>query len=242
MKIITTSWDDGHPLDFKLAALLDKYNIKGTFYIPKSNQEHKVMSEAEIKMLAQHFEIGGHTLTHARLGGLGKERVYEEIDGCYRWLTAILDKLPVSFCFPGGVYDTVSIKQATDSGFKVLRTTELLSIKTTVAEALTPTTLQLYEHSRSTYLKHLLKRRKVNNFLHWLQSLASSNLLKLVDYYLHKLDREGGCLHLWGHSWEIEQYGLWQKLELVLKQLCNLSDFDYRSNQNLLINEVRASN
>ena len=42
MKIITTSWDDGHPLDFKLAELLNKYNLKGTFYIPRSNAEHRV--------------------------------------------------------------------------------------------------------------------------------------------------------------------------------------------------------
>lgn len=30
--IITTSWDDGHPLDLKIAELLDKYGINGTFY------------------------------------------------------------------------------------------------------------------------------------------------------------------------------------------------------------------
>jgi hypothetical protein len=25
--------------------------------------------------------------------------------------------------------------------------------------------------------------------------------------------KEGGVFHLWGHSWEIEKYGLWEKLE-----------------------------
>ena len=33
MTIVTTSWDDGNKLDLKLAALLDKYGLVGTFYI-----------------------------------------------------------------------------------------------------------------------------------------------------------------------------------------------------------------
>jgi hypothetical protein len=33
MIYVTTSWDDGHKLDMKLAVLLKKYGIKGTFYI-----------------------------------------------------------------------------------------------------------------------------------------------------------------------------------------------------------------
>ena len=33
--LITTSWDDGNKLDIKVAELLDKYGMKGTFYIAK---------------------------------------------------------------------------------------------------------------------------------------------------------------------------------------------------------------
>ena len=129
MKIITTSWDDGHPLDFKLAELLYKYNLQGTFYIPRSNEEHMVMSEAEISKLSSSFEIGGHTLTHTRLGGVSRQKVYQEVNGCYQWLNELLGTAPTSFCFPGGIYNTVAIEHAISAGFKILRTTELLSIK-----------------------------------------------------------------------------------------------------------------
>jgi peptidoglycan/xylan/chitin deacetylase (PgdA/CDA1 family) len=241
LKIITTSWDDGHPLDFKLAELLDKYNLKGTFYIPRSNEEHKVMSEAEIKVLSRHFEIGGHTLTHARLGNLSKQKVYEEVNGCYQWLAELLEVMPVSFCFPGGVYNKAAVQQAVDSGFNVLRTTELLSVKA-VTGSLAPTTLQVYEHKKSTYLKHLIKRMKIDNFLVWLKTMASSDLMYLVDYYIDKIDREGGCMHIWGHSWEIEQFGLWQKLELLFKQIANLSSFHYVLNKNLLLDDAGEAN
>src|SRR4051794_21779274 len=35
---ITTSWDDGHPLDIRIAELLAKYDLPGTFYIPRASQ------------------------------------------------------------------------------------------------------------------------------------------------------------------------------------------------------------
>src|SRR5438477_127046 len=34
--LLTTSWDDGHVLDFKVADLLSKYDLTGTFYIPRN--------------------------------------------------------------------------------------------------------------------------------------------------------------------------------------------------------------
>jgi hypothetical protein len=200
-----------------------------------------VMSEAEISKLSSSFEIGGHTLTHTRLGGVSRQKVYQEVNGCYQWLNELLGTAPTSFCFPGGIYNTVAIEHAISAGFKILRTTELLSIKASESY-LTPTTLQLYEHRKSTYLKHLVKRRKVGNCLVWLKSMASSDLMYLVDYYLAKIEGEGGCLHIWGHSWEIEEFDLWQKMEMIFRQIANLSGFQYLSNRNLLLNDSRKNN
>jgi peptidoglycan/xylan/chitin deacetylase (PgdA/CDA1 family) len=39
--MVTTTWDDSHILDFKLAKLLKKYGIKGTFYISPKNREFR---------------------------------------------------------------------------------------------------------------------------------------------------------------------------------------------------------
>src|SRR5688500_11915407 len=32
--IVTTSWDDGHPLDIRLAEMLARHGVAGTFYVP----------------------------------------------------------------------------------------------------------------------------------------------------------------------------------------------------------------
>ena len=39
IKIVTTSWDDGHKLDLKLAKLLKKYGVPATFYIAPNNRQ-----------------------------------------------------------------------------------------------------------------------------------------------------------------------------------------------------------
>src|SRR5207237_6708341 len=70
MIYVTTSWDDGHKLDVRLAALLKKYGIKGTFYICPQDQEFKdedLLSPQDILSISQDFEIGGHTITHPHL-------------------------------------------------------------------------------------------------------------------------------------------------------------------------------
>ena len=77
--IITTSWDDGHPLDSKLSSLLLKNKIPGTFYIPLTNQENPVMNHEYIKNLSQNFEIGGHTLNHKVLTLLNDDEINYEI-------------------------------------------------------------------------------------------------------------------------------------------------------------------
>ena len=233
MKLITTSWDDGHPLDFRLAALLHKYNLRGTFYIPKYNAEHQVMSAQQVAELAKGFEIGGHTINHIRLHTTDTQTLQNEIGGCYNWLSDVLGYQPQSFCFPGGVFHSKAVEAVKTSGYKVARTTELLSIKTATVEDLTPTTLQVYEHSTFTYAKHLAKRRRWTNLLQWLRSYSLYRLPALTESYLNQVEKNGGCFHLWGHSWEIEEFDLWDKLEELFRIISDRDDFTYIANKEI---------
>ena len=42
---ITTSWDDGHPLDFRIAELLSEYRLRGTFYVPMESENGTMTPE-----------------------------------------------------------------------------------------------------------------------------------------------------------------------------------------------------
>jgi peptidoglycan-N-acetylglucosamine deacetylase len=234
-RLITTSWDDGHPKDIKIASLLEKYNLPGTFYIPKTNTENSVMDENCIYELSKKFEIGGHTLTHVRLYNKSDLFLDSEIGGCFNWLKTLLGNAPVSFCFPGGVLTKAAVRSATTSGFKVMRTTELLSTINPLPNNLIPTTLQIFQHQRISYIKNTIKRNRYKSMLHWMGSSCSKDILKLTDYYLDDILKKGGCFHLWGHSWEIEEYNLWNKLNEILNHISNLSEFKYIQNKDMMI-------
>ncbi len=234
-KLITTSWDDGHPNDFKLAELLAKYNLPATFYIPKTNPEQVVMPEDHIVQLARQFEIGGHTLNHVRLyANLKPGLIGAEVGGCYLWLKDLLGQAPVSFCFPGGVASVAAVRSAYQSGFQVLRTTELLSTAFTSGGQLFPTSLQVYQHPPQAYVKNLLKRHQYKSLLWWLGNGAPTDLFKLIDIQLDDIAKNGGCFHLWGHSWEIEACQLWHKLELVFQRISGAGEFNYVANKDMV--------
>ncbi len=234
MKVITTSWDDGHPMDFKLAEILSKYNIEATFYIPQRNAEREVMLSDKIVELSKHFEIGGHTLNHVRLNVADKDLINKEVSGSFVWLKDLLGYDPVSFCFPGGKYNKHAVESVFHSGFQVARTTDLLSIRNTPPGKLMSTTLQIYEHHAFTYFRHLAKRRKWINLVKWLSLNAISDLRKLTDAYLNQDSRNPAiCLHLWGHSWEIEKYHLWEKLEEILKSISDNPGCEYVQNKDV---------
>lgn len=236
MKIITTSWDDGALEEFKLAEILNKYNIPATLYIPRRNLERPVITEKQIKELSTQFEIGGHTLNHVFLTTVPASLQWQEIEGCYAWLKEILDFSPVSFCAPKGLYTVGIVNMVKKAGFSNLRTTHLLDNKGvgTIINGLPllHTTLQLYEHKRMTYLKHLIKRNKTSNLIQWLSMHAEKDLLLLTEKQLTAIRKRGeGCFHLWGHSWEIEKYQLWKKLESICKFLSSQKDFSFSQNK-----------
>src|ERR1700740_685255 len=83
LALVTTSWDDGHPLDLRVADLLGRYGITGTFYVPKQ-ASWPVMSSAEIRNLSSRFEIGPHLLEHRALDRLMNQQAQKELSGSRR--------------------------------------------------------------------------------------------------------------------------------------------------------------
>ena len=221
---VTTSWDDGDALDVKLALLLNLYGLKGTFYVTKAYRPHR-LSENAIRTIAQTHEIGAHTLTHPDLRKLSPEQQREEIVGGKRWLEEVLGKEIPTFCYPSGRFDDVSVQLAREAGFVGARTTEGGRIDQAEDSYRIPTTLQVYPFplrkvSAIRYAwRYLLQplwergpmlcRLGVNVLtMHSWQATARATF----DIALAR----GEVFHLWGHSWEIEQYGMWEELERFL--------------------------
>ena len=105
--LILTSWDDGHPEDLRIAALLTKFGLSGTFFVPIENREGRsVLVERELRELDRGFEVGGHTLTHHYLKGIAAEKVrYEIREGKIRVEHALGHEIQ-GFCYPGGHFNS----------------------------------------------------------------------------------------------------------------------------------------
>jgi hypothetical protein len=216
---ITTSWDDGHPLDFRVAALLTKYGLRGTFYVPMS-AETGTMTAAQVRELSGTFEIGAHTLHHVDLTGATEQEARQEIVDSKAWLEDNTS-LPCSmFCPPKGKYSFRHLALIRQAGFTGVRSVEMLSLDFPRFQAgllVMPTTVQAHPHRLAAYARNVLRRWAWRNLWLYLAHGRSTDWAKLAESLLCQVHQHGGIFHLWGHSWEVEKNGQWQRLEEVLR-------------------------
>jgi peptidoglycan/xylan/chitin deacetylase (PgdA/CDA1 family) len=216
---LTTSWDDGHPLDLRVAELLAKHGLRGTFYVPRS-APNGTMHAAQIRELAVGFEIGAHTLDHVVLTQTSLDRVRGEITGSRNWLADIVGVPCNMFCPPEGKYWRRHAVMAREAGFLGLRSVELLSLAWPRREAgimAMPTSVQAFPHDYRTLARNALKRAALRNLWRGLLLAERRSWPKLAATLLERAARYGGVFHLWGHSWELRQTGEWNRLEEVMR-------------------------
>lgn len=214
----TTSWDDGHPHDLRVAELLTKYGFQGTFYVPWRNSEGRpVMSTNELRMLGGSFEIGAHTLDHVRLGAVGNSRARGQILDGKRRLEDVLGRTLTGFCYPGGEHNARIRRLVREACFDYARTTNNFHARAGADSFRVPTTLQLYRHTPITYAKNFARRGE------WgarariaCEALRAPTLEVLLRRLFDVIEARGGIFHLWGHSWELDEHGLWPVLERFL--------------------------
>src|SRR5215475_189864 len=108
--IVTSSWDDGHKYDLRLARMLQQYGLKATFYVSPRNREWTagdLLTQNEIRDIGDHFEIGSHTVTHPRLPAIPQSQATREIFDSKAILQDITGQEVNSFCYPGGAYTPI---------------------------------------------------------------------------------------------------------------------------------------
>lgn len=227
--VVTTSWDDGDPLDAKLADVLAEYGIKGTFYYAPRNRERKVMGASELRRIAERFEIGGHSLTHPDLRPLSDAKLKEEVSGGKQELEAILGAPVRTFCYPKGKYNARVRRAVMDAGFDAARTTRsfLFDIKDPFRM---PTTLWARDLPRFMWFPHCGRSLSGRGF----KTLLGKGLLKpwweLARALFDDALEHGGIWHLWGHSWELEERGLWNEFRQILDVVSRRDDVLYVTN------------
>ena len=228
--VVTTSWDDGHVLDTKLAALLDTYGLKGTFYVSPHDREFSqadLLAPAAVKKLSAKHEIGAHTMTHPRVTNVSDAEAKAEMQESKEYLEALIGKPVTTFCYPGGNYHKKHAKMAADIGFAYTRTVKRHTFNRRGMLHEAETTVNAYSHLQDAF--------KILRF-------ARYNPLKFVRYMrwdvlamamFDRIMETGGVFHLWGHSWEVDAHGDWDRLETVLAYISRKKDVSYVTNGEL---------
>ena len=228
--VVTTSWDDGHVLDTKLAALLDTYGLKGTFYVSPHDREFSqadLLAPAAVKKLSAKHEIGAHTMTHPRVTNVSDAEAKAEMQESKEYLEALIGKPVTTFCYPGGNYHKKHAKMAADIGFAYTRTVKRHTFNRRGMLHEAETTVNAYSHLQDAF--KILRFARFNPFkfvryMRW-DALAIAMFDRIME--------TGGVFHLWGHSWEVDARGDWERLEKVLAYISRKKDVSYVTNGEL---------
>ncbi len=236
-RIVTTSWDDGNPHDLEIADLLKARGLPGTFYVPLQGLHGSaVMAGRDLRSLAtEGFEIGGHGISHAELPTCAPHKLDREVADSRKSLEDLLG-MPVSmFAYPRGRHDRRVIAAVKRAGYSGARTTRMLARDFRFDPFRVPTSVQVFPHPRLAYVKNLLR---AFHFGHsWLHIARPSRLrdwVSLAKAMFDSVIERGGIWHLYGHSWEIHQQGLWDSLSDVLSYVARREGVLYLPNNGIL--------
>jgi peptidoglycan-N-acetylglucosamine deacetylase len=223
--IVTSSWDDGQETDVRLAKLLTKYNMKGTFYVTQ-NYKKPLLPEKIIEINHNH-EIGAHTLNHPILTKITLEEAEKEIIGSKIYLENLLNHSVNMFCYPCGIYNEGIKQLVKKNGFIAARTCKTGNFEFPSDKYEWQISLHLSNGSPLLTSMIILKNNlPLNSFFDW-----ELRAKYLFDMFVKK----GGIFHIWGHSWEFEEKSEWEKLERVVDYISNRENVFYLTNGQILL-------
>jgi peptidoglycan/xylan/chitin deacetylase (PgdA/CDA1 family) len=136
------------------------------------------------------FNVGGHTYNHPQdLKRLTDEQLTDNIIISKKHLDAVLGYKTTIFCYPRGRYDQRVIKYVEKAGYKWARTTKV----------------GIRNESRYELEGLHLYQRKEYEGVDWLE-------------YIIKVFEKNPLrwIHIWGHSWELEEHNEWNKFVKLL--------------------------
>jgi hypothetical protein len=199
-------------------------------------QGRRTLTTADIHVLSnQGFEIGAHTVSHKNLPSLTARQLTHEVGVCKHMLEQIIGRSVVMFCYPNGRYDGEVIRHVRHAGYKGARTVRMLSMSADFSPFEMPTTVQAYPHSNSAYIRNLARAHNAPGLLRFMTTLRGFKCwVELGKQLFREVLEHGGIWHLYGHSWEIEELGIWDDLGEMLDHVSNRKGVTYVTNGRLL--------
>jgi peptidoglycan/xylan/chitin deacetylase (PgdA/CDA1 family) len=236
LTIVTTSWDDGHHTDLRLADRLAAYALKGTFYVALNHPRDKEISDDEIHALQRMgMEIGSHTLTHRLLTGRSAEEVRYELTESKARLEDITGAPVVAFSYPEGAFTAAACAALAKTGYTLGRTTIAFRTSTMFDPVRMPISIDFRHASRVALVRHALRDANIAGLADWLRlARMETDPVKLGKLLFDAALAHGGIFHVNARSWEIDGNGLWQDLDALLSHVAHRPGVHYATNSEAL--------
>jgi len=214
---LTTSWDDGHKLDLRLAELLAEHGATGTFYVPVKLEGRLTVSDLR-RLRNLGMEVGAHTVNHVDLTAAA-DPLGELVDGKH-YLEDLLGEEITAFAYPFGRFDSRVSRLAQRAGYRLARTTVAFSTRRSFNPYQMPTSFQFVPTKRAVCARHALRERNLRGLLTWCgRWRCETSLRRLAQFAFEDARCSAGVVHLWGHSWEINAHLLWEELKALLQEI-----------------------
>ncbi len=218
-KAVTFSYDDGVTMDRRLVEIFNRYGMKAAFnlnsgimsrasWFEKDGVQIHRMNAQELPGLYAGHEIAVHCLTHADLPRWDDETVYNEIRLDRQNLERIFGREICGMAYPFGTYDARVMKIAADCGIRYARSVE--------------------ETGDFEISENLLA----------LKASAHHNredLFEMIDRFVASETDKPQLLYIWGHSYEFEVDGNWERMEEICRRLSGRDDIFYGTNSQVLL-------
>lgn len=189
--------------------------MKATFFVPIRNRERRpVLSTNALRRLDARFEIGSHTLDHVPLSELAQDECTRQIVGGKNALEQQLGHVVPGFCYPRGKWNRSVLEAVMQAGCSYARTVENLRLDFGDNLYSIPTSMQIFPHGKQVLLRNYIRYGRY--FLRFKAITIGLQSKNWLDFLVRLLDTEldeTNVLHIWGHSWEIEEQALWPELE-----------------------------
>ncbi len=233
--IVTTSWDDGHTLDIKAAELLDRYGLKGTFYVAFNEPANPQISDAEIRDLHNMgMEIGSHTMSHRMLTEIPRSEIPRELIESKKRLDDILGTPIQAISYPLGYYNATVLETWRKAGYTLGRTTKAFQTSLSFKAHLMPITVDFFKYSHLAIARHAARDLNVSGVLNWAGAGLSNDPPRLARRFFDQAAESGGLFHLYARSWEIEDFGLWGELESLFAHIAAHENAHFATNSGVL--------
>ena len=227
--IVTTSWDDGHVLDLRLAEMLNEVGVSATFYVALENREIATrdrIPRGAVRSLSERFEIGSHSQTHAVLTRVPIDRARREMMDSKAALSDLTGRPVHTFCYPRGAHNQRLAQAARDCGYLYARTVRDFELHLPVDPWRARTTL---EAARPRLSRWPVVCARMGTDLPAVLSDWGARAIALFD----RARAEDAVFHLWGHSWVLEQRHQWKTLHRVLAHISQFPDVAMLTNGEL---------